>query len=824
MDALFQDVRYGVRTLLRSPGLALAAVVTLGIGIGATSSIFSVVNAVLLRPLPLAAPERLVTVNHDFRQAGTQRGPLSFVEYEEHRERSRLFEGFAGYSPLSANLTGGERPERVACLFVTVNYFSVLGVAPHVGRLFAPEDERPGIAEVAVISHGVWQRLFGADPGLLGRRLRIDGDDYTVVGVLPPAFRDPDSSLRVDTDVWSAAGFKAAPFTAPSRADRRLSVIARLRPGIGPKTAQAEMDSLARRLEHEQPDHYGHGVGFSVALHPLHEQVVGEVRPILLVLLGAVGFVLALACANVANLLLARATARRREVALRAALGASRGRVVRQLLTEAVLLAAVGGAFGLSLAVAGVDGLVALIPPGVPRVHEIRLDEHVLVFTALVTLATGVLFGLAPAFGASRAEAKEALREGTRAGEGAHSTRLRSLLVVAELALAVVLVTGAGLLVRSLGEVLRVNPGFDSRNVLSAWIWLPYPNDPERGRYTKGPQRTAFFQELLGRVSALPGVRSAGVISSLPLTGGRPERPLLVEGQGNTMEESRARVDAYTVSPGYFEAMRMPLRRGRWLDEHDDAASPLVAVINEAMARRFWPGEEAIGKRVSLRPAFGSDLGAQPWMTVVGVVGDVKARGLDAPVPDQVYLPYGQGTPLWMVLVVRTASDPAALASALTRTVHLVDPEQPVYNVRTMDAVLASASSSRSFAALLLGLLAAVALLMAALGTYGVVAYTVAQRARELAVRMALGARGADVVRLVLGRSLRLVAGGVGLGVVASMGLTRLLSSLLFGVAAHDPTTFAATAALLALMALVASYLPGRQAARVDPMVSLRRE
>ncbi|HEX5706694.1 MAG TPA: ABC transporter permease [Pyrinomonadaceae bacterium] len=805
MSTLWQDVRYGARVLWKSPGFTLMIVCALALGIGANTAIFSVVNAVLLRPLPYAGADRLVWVESRNPPKGIMSSNSSPPDFADWRARTQTFEGLAAFISGGVVLTGGDDPERVATGAVTANFFDVFAARPVHGRTFSADEDKPGAEPVAVLSHALWQRRFGGDPNIVGSKLSLNAKPVTVVGVIEPEFDYPRQAA-----LWVNLAVDAA---AERRDNRHLQVIGRLREGATIEEAQAELDVVMRALA---ADNFETNAGWDVRLVGLQEQIVGGIRPALVLLLGAVGFVLLITCANVANLLLARAASRRREIAVRAALGASRSRITRQLLTESMLLSLIGGALGLLLSVWLTELLVALSPANAPRFDEIAIDPRVLLFTLGVTCAVGVAFGLAPAWQTSRVDLTESLKEGAHgAAEGWRRNRLRRLLVVSEVALSLVLLVGAGLMIRSFMRLGEVEPGFDPSHVLTARVGLPATKFPDPR------QRAEFFKRLNEKLETLPGVEAAGATLSLPLRGSNYSvgRGFIPEGRPQTPDES---INAsYVVVAGeYFRAMRIPLKAGRLFDERDDAEGAThVAIISETTARRHFAGQDPVGRKLHL------------WRDskvpneIVGVVGDTKTQGLEGDFGAQVYVPYAQDTG-WsaLSLTVRTSVEPTSLAPALRDAVRSLDRELPAYDVKTMDDVVASSVADRRASTLLLSVFAGVAVLVAGLGIYGVISYSVAQRTHEIGIRMALGAQGRDVFSLVVGQGLSLVAVGVVVGVGAALLLTHLMRSMLYGVSATDPWTFAGVAAVLVGVALLACVVPARRATRVDPVIALRYE
>jgi predicted permease len=820
---LWHDVRYGYRMLWKNPGFTLVVVLTLALGIGANTAIFSVVDAVLLRPLPFPHPEQLVLLRDDLASRQMENVGMSVPELKDLQQSADAFEEVAGVWPVDANLTGSDRPQRIELLAVSPNYFSLLGASARLGRVFGPQDKAEGFAEGVVISDGLWRRMFGADPNILGRRIYADTDAYTIIGVMPPGFRHPAQTLRNDVDMWATAGFTGNPFNNPPRNVRMLpGAIARLKPGVNVGQAQSQVDSLVSRLREQFPADYPAESGWALRLLPVHENLVGGARTTLLVLLGAVGLVLLIGCVNIANLLLARSSARQREMAIRLALGAARRRLVMQLLTESLLLSLLGGAVALLAVVWLLDLLVRFVPADIPRLQEIGFDGGVLLFVFGVSVVTGVLFGLVPALQASNPDLTVNLKEGGKgAGAGLRGQRFRGALVVTEIALSLVLMIAAGLLLRSFGRLLEVDAGFDPQHVLMARIWLPVPNNPELDPYRPPAKRAAFVQEVLRRATSLPGVQYAaiGAGNAVPLLGPHFTGSFTIEEKAES-DADRPTAQMSSVTPDYFRTLGTPLLRGRLFADSDAGDAQRVALIDEATARRFWPNEDPVGRRV--KPG-GRGSNAQ-WMTIVGVVGNIKTEGFDQPDVPHLYLPALQSPGYAMAVYLRAEGDPSRLTQALREQVRAVDPDLPVFGERTMEDVVSASLARRRFALQVVGGFGVLALLLAGVGVYGVVAYSVSQRTREIGIRLALGASSGAILRWVFRQGMRLTLLGTAVGLVVAFALTRLLSGLLFGVSAADPITFVGLATLLALVALLACYIPARRATKVDPMVALRHE
>ena len=811
METLFQDLRYGIRALLKSRGFAVVAVIALALGIGATTAIFSVVDAVLLRPLPYKNPERLTLIWHNYPQINLPQASICVPCYAEYRDLTSCFEQVATVTGWAVNLTGVGEPERLQGNRVSFNYFSTLGAEPAQGRTFLEEEDRPGNNLVVVLSHGFWVRRLGADPNILGTTLTLGGQSYTIIGIMPADFTGPQP-----VDLWSPIAFTQEEMAPANHGNEYLTVIARLKPGFTLGQAQAEMDTLAEQL---RPQFYN--ANWGITLVSVREQLVGDIRLPLLILLGTVGCVLLIACANVANLLLARATSRQKEMAIRAALGASRLRVVRQLLTESVLLAMLGGIFGLALAYLSIRLIVVGVPQNISNSivgwKQIGLNPEVLGFTLLVSVLTGIIFGLVPAFHASKIDLQDSLKEGGRTGsEGGRRNFVRSVLVVFEVSVALMLLIAAGLLIRSFGRLQDVNPGFNPQNVLSMQLSLP------RSKYAENNQLSAFYEQALERIKVLPGVQSAAFGTNLPMSGSNSSASFSVEGLQVAQGESSPHGDPHMVTADYFKTMEVPLLSGRYFDDRDTKDSMPVTVVDETLANRYWPDQDPIGKRIAA--FFDSRNNQLNWRTIVGVVKNVKRYGLDGKIKEQYYFPQSQSPRRDMFLLVRSASDPTALASSIRDGIHSVDKDQPIFRVMTMEQVVSNSVAQRRFSMLLLVIFSAVALLLAAVGIYGVMSYSVTQRSHEIGIRMALGARQGDVLKMVVRQGMKITLIGVGIGLVGAFLATQVMSSLLFGVGARDPLTFVAIPVILAGVALGACFVPARRATKVDPMIALRYE
>jgi len=814
MDTLLQDLRYSLRRLAKSPAFTIIVVLTLALGIGANTAIFSAVNAVLLRPLPYGDSQRLVTIEHLYPSLDLE-APVSAPGFHDYREKARTFESMAVQTGWQANLTGIDEPVRMQGQRVTGEFFSTLQVPALLGRTLQPGEDAPGRERVAVLSYDAWRRIFGAAPDIVGRNLSLNGESYEVVGVMPSGFRD---FFNRNAEIWTPLVFQPDQLTDENRTSEFLNLIGRLRPNVPLEQAAGELRTLAEQLKRDYPDNYP--PDWTLGVTPLSIQATGNVRPALLVLLGAVGFVLLIACANVANLLLARAATRSREIAVRTALGATRERLLRQLLTESLLVSLAGGAVGLVLAYAGVRALVAADVRNLPRADEIGIDGTVMLFTLGVSLLAGVLFGLAPALHTAASDIHGALKEGARgttADRGSHA--LRRSLVVTEVALAITLLTGAGLLLKSFARLQQVDPGFDPANLLTFNLSLP------QIRYPSDTAQNAFFDQVFPAIARVPGVTGVGGTSVMPFGGAWATGSFQIEGYEPPENQPGPWGDIRIVSPGFFEALRIPLLRGRYLTDEDRDGTRLVAVIDQEFVRRYWPTENPLGKRFTFGPPDGvTDTTRNEWIEVVGVVGHAAHEGLDADPRIQLYLPYRQSAIPFMAVAVRTAGNPERYVNQVRDAVRTVDPDQPISNLAQMEELLSRSVGQRRLSMMLLSLFSGIALVLASIGIYGVMSYSVTQRARELGVRIALGADRTTVLRLVLRQGMGLALVGIAIGLVAALALTRLIESQLYGVTATDPATFVLGAAILGATALVANLIPAIRATRLDPAVVLRDE
>ena len=823
MQSIRQDIRFAVRMLLKQPGFSLIAIITLALGIGANTAIFSVINAVLLRPLPYDDSHRIVAVYDSAPSIGFQRAGLTEMEFIRLRDETRSFVELATWNRDTVTLTGTGEPERVPASLASANLFQMLGAKIAVGRSFNPEEEMAGRNNVVVLSHSLWQRRFAGDPSITGQSLTLDGDSFTVIGVLDESFKSPPE-LQSDTqiEIWLGYGFDLAKLR---RGSHGMSVIGRLREGVTIEEAQAETGAIISRVVSDHPDFYpADMISF---LLPLHQSIVGDVRPALLVMLAAVAVVLLIACANVANLLLVRSEARQKEIAVRAALGASRSSLIRQLLVESLLLSTLGTAIGLLMARWFLDAMLAISPDDIPRLAETSLDLRVLGFAMLLSLLTALSFGLAPALHAVKFDLHTMLKEGGRSSGGHTSrSRLRQTLIVLETAMAIVLLVAAGLLVRSFWHLQRVDTGFAADNLLTMRLTPPGAN------YNDSRKIKNLYDALITRVKTLPDVRSAAVADPLPVSGNNNDS--IIEIEGRPLDMSRLNlmsVDARSVSPEYFQTIEMRLVKGRLLAEADREGAQLAAVINETFARNHWPGEEAVGRRFRYLDA-PPDKATSSFATVVGIVADAKNRALNEEARQEAFFPLQQHTAAYgqndlqqaYSLLVKTSDNPESLANTIRREIHSIEPNIIITRVRTMEQLMGTAFVEPRFNMILLGVFALVAMGLGAVGIYGVIAYSVAGRTHEIGIRMALGAGMSDVLRLIIGQGMRLVMLGLVIGLAGAYALTRVMTSLLYGVSATDPLTFTGVAALLGFVSLISCYIPARRATRVDPMVALRYE
>jgi putative ABC transport system permease protein len=803
MQTLWQDLRYGARMLLKKPGFTLIAIITLALGIGANTAIFSVVNAALLRPLPYEESERLVVLYETNPQQGRDEMSVSYPNFADWRAQSQSFEQLAACLYGGMILTGKDEPARLQVVAVSADFFAMLRVKPLRGRVFLPEEDKVGGAPVVLLSHALWQSRFGGDEGLIGRQIMLDRKSRTVIGVMPPNFALPPGD---QTEVWMAIGTLADQMQ--NRAVHRMTAIGRLKSGVTLRQAQTELATIASRIQQQYPDaDPGHGVNVISG----YESLTKNARPALLTLLVAVGFLLLIACANVANLLLARAETRQKEIAIRTALGATRGRIVRQLLTESLLLAVAGGAAGLLLAAWGVDALAGSLPDDFPRAKEIGVDSVILGFTGALSVLTGLIFGIIPALTRAKPALNETLKEGGRTSAAIGRGRIRGALVVTEVALSLTLLVGAGLLIKSFWRLMQADPGFQLDHLLTMNVSLIGEKYKETG------QVISFFRELPARLGALPGVKAVSAVSALPISGGDSNGNLTIEGRDFPPAQTPS-ASFRRILPNYFSAMGIPLKQGREFDERDTGAEKVV-IINEGMARRFWPDGDAIGKRIKVGPPQN-----EPWLTVVGVAGDVKNIGLEADAMLATYEPHAQRPWSAMNLAIRTETDPMSLSAAVRGELRAMEKDLLIRNPTTMDDRIRLSVAPRRFNMTLLAVFAALALLLAAVGVYGVMSYTATQRTHEIGVRMALGAQSGVVLKLIVGQGLKLALIGVAIGLLAAFALTRWMEDLLYGVRPTDSWTYGAVAALLLLVALFACWIPARRAAKVDPMIALRHE
>jgi putative ABC transport system permease protein len=816
---MLTDLRYAIRQLVKSPGFTAVAILTLALGIGACTAVLSLVNALLIRPLPYKAPQELVLLWEKFSGQGLIQIPVSAPEYLDYEKQTTSFEHIAAFDYTDLNLTGGDVPERIQGAVVAPSLFPLLGVPPIQGRVFANDEFGEGRDNVVILSARLWQRRFNSDPNLVGKQIALNGRNFTVVGIMPAKFQFPLPLFGIQgvtfagpVDIWKPIAFTKDELE--SRGSRSYGVIARLKPGVTLGEAQAEINTITANWIAQFPESYSPPqIRFGASLYALHEQITGGMRVALLILSGAVALVLLIACANLTTMLLARAAAREREFAIRVALGASRLQLLRQVLCESVLLALIGAVAGALLAMWGLDLLRAIGAQTVPRIAEANLDSRVLLVAFLVSIGTGILFGLVPALASGNPELTEALKEGGRsATTGARRNRFRNTLVVAEVAMALVLLVSAGLLLKSFARLQNVHPGFNPRNVLTAELSLPLL------KYPRGKPVIDFYAEVVRRVRAIPGIEFAGMTSILPLSGSNNDNSFHIEGRPEDQTGVSPDEEVRVITPDYFRVLEIPLLKGRHFTEADTADAPGVIIINQAMAKKYWPGEDALGKRINFGDA---DPAKIKWFTIVGIVSDIHHQGLDTDPKPEFYLPHPQRPYRGMILAVRSKQDPRSVVATLRKEIQAIDSEQPLANVRTLEIVASESIAPRRLSVVLLGVFASIAMLLAAVGIYGVISYLVVQRTHEIGVRMALGAQRSDVLRLMMGHAMRLVLIGAAMGLAIAFVSSRALQAMLYKVGAFDFPTFAAVTFALVAVALLASYIPALRATRADPMIAL---
>jgi predicted permease len=826
MGTVLQDVRYGLRMLVKKPTFTIVAVLTLALGVGANTAIFSIVNAVLLRSLPYRDPDRLVRIFFNEPGVGLRDVRFSKPELDDLLTRADVFEAVSPIFEGSEDLTSVKQPERLEAVNGNFSYFSMLGATPQLGRLFSPQDFVPGFASMVVISDGLWHRAYGADPNVIGRTLRIDNDPLTIIGVLPRGFRHPGPTVSGEVDVFGAAGFSGVTFPPPLRGTRIFrAVIGRLKPGLTLEQAQGRLTVMAAQLRNDFPADYPPQAKWTIEIQSLQETLVGKTRPMLLVLLGAVILIVFIVSLNIANLLLARASGRQQEMAVRSAMGASRGRLVRQMLIESMLLSLIGGVAGIATAAGTLGFILRFVPSNVPRLSEVGIDWVVLAFALLISILTGLVFGLAPALHSAKGALTSAIREGGRgSGYSTKTGRVRDILIVSEVAFALILMVGAGLLLRTLRDLLQQNPGFNPTQVVTANIQLPNPNDPNTDPYRDIPHRAIFARELLRRMKAIPGVELVAITSVLPTTNSNPSAVGGVKPEGFAIEdrpvESAQNLSAerIQISSDYFKVLQTTLIRGRSFTEGDEDGKPLVAVIDESTARKYWPTQDPLDRRVR----FGKDP-TQPWTTVVGIVKDIKSDGLDIDGIPHIYVSTYQDSSKRMSIVLRTSLPANQLEPQIRHEIQGIDSGLPVFNISSMNDVLDRSLATHRFSANLVGGFAGLAMLLASIGIYGLLAYMVGQRSHEIGIRMALGAGRGSVLRLFLQKGIVLAGLGIVIGMVVSASTASMMTSLLYGVRPHDPAVFLIVPLLLLVVAALASYLPARRATKVNPMIALRQ-
>ena len=819
MNALLRDVRHGLRRLFLSPGFTVIATLTLALGIGANVAIFTVVHAVLIRPLPFPNPDRLVRVAADARATGGRNIGISQPELDDLQKRAGIFDSVTALWPVSASFLGGTQPERIEVLVTSPNYFELLGASAQLGRVYTTKDGVPGFSEPVVISDGLWRRAFGGSPDVIGRRVVMDTDAYTIVGVMPRDFRHPGETLRGDVDMWSACGFSAPPFpSTPQRQQNFIpGVMGRLEPGLSLQQAQDRLDAFASELRAAYPTNYPASVQWALRLEGVQNELTNRIRPTLGVLMGAVVLLLIIACVNIANLTLARASSRTREIAVRRAIGATRGQLVRQLLVESLVVAILGGAAGLFALAWVKEWIVAMLPSDLPRLAEVHFDAGMVTIAFALSLAAGVVFGIVPALQVSGINPGDNLKDAGRGmGEARGERRFRGALVAAEIAISLVLLVGAGLLVRSFWSMLHVNPGLDPSHVGFAQIWIPVPNDPSKNPYATPQQRNAYINEVLRRVRALPGVESVGMSASnkTPFSGSGVTQRYAFVGESNTPADLR-RAQFQVASSDYFSTLKAPILSGRAFTDADIRGSEPVAIVNAMLARTQSPGRDPVGRSLAL---------GQQTVRIVGVVADIHDDGLDVPVTPRVYIPLLQRSNNALTVFYRSSTDPSSLNTSVERTIHEIDPTLPIFGQKTMADLLDDSTVRRKVVLWLMGAFAAVALLLAAIGTYGVMSVAASRRVREIGIRMALGAQRRDILQLIVRPGLGLAIAGVAVGVVGAALLAQLMSTVLFAVAPTDVVTYAAVSVLLIVVALFACYVPARRATKQDPLIALRTD
>jgi putative ABC transport system permease protein len=807
MNGITQDILYSLRMFRNHPGLTMVVLFTVALGIAANTMIFSVVNAVVLRPLAFKDADRLAFASQTTSDVKIK--PFSILDYYDWRDQNGVFEHLGAFRYENFNLTGDTQPERLQIAMVTANVFPMLGTEPVIGTVFTADDDKVGGNRVVVLSYGLWQRRFGGDRSVVGRTLTLDGQVYTILGVMPPEFRFyPSSSLRAE--LWMPLGLFTDRWIASRNARPAIYAVGRLKDGVTIEQARVEMDTIAARLEQQYPET---NAGHRAYVVSLHQHLIRDVRTLVLLLLGAVGLVLLIACANVANLLLARAATRQREIAIRSAMGATTLRLIRQLLTESLVLSVLGAIIGLGLAYPGLKFLVSISPTNLPRVAEISIDGRVLWFTFLISVLTGLIFGLTPALHAARPDLSQVLKETGRSSTGVAGKQIRNLLVVSEVAIALVLLVASILIIRSFIKLVDTNPGFDTSNVLTMQMSLPVD------RYPEDWQRRNFTGQLIRQVKGLPSVELAAVVTPLPLSGEGRQTPFTVEGRAVLSKESPL-ADLASVSTDYFDVLGIPLVRGRFFTEQDKEDGAQVAIIDETMARRFWPNEDPVGKRLSMGPADSNS----PWLEIIGIVGHLKSYGVTEESRVEMFRPYPQVPFNTISLVVKTSGDPTAMSNAVRGEIKNIDKDQPVYNIRTMDELLAATVAPRRFSVFLLGTFAFLALVLEAIGVYSVLAYSVTERGHEIGIRMALGAQQSNILKLIMRQGLSFVLIGMLVGLAGSFAFNRVVANLLFGVTASDPVSYLSGIMVLALVAVLACYLPARKGTRVDPMIAIRHQ